>query len=550
MGIPLAHQKFGEWFSHGHELGAFGGDSKSAADAVPLFPLKDINAEYEVQRQLPNFNLSMFLAQRFMLPQYAEQEFIERPGKDVAAHIDSLWGRLTMEPSEDEHTRIGLRFNHIVPGERYSDAYYWDGYFVMVCFVKMGRIKEATDMLNNYTDMIKRFGRIPNGSRTYYLSRSHPPMYSQMVRLLSDHHRSTEQDPRSVDPLVTYLPAMVKEWEYWNKGRTLLGATDAGALHQVVSLPGAGIVNRYRDTQYTPRDESYREDVITAKNAAARFDRSPEDVHNGLRGGAASGHDFSSRWLADGESLETIHTSDILPIDLNCLLYMQEKTIAEAYELKLMQPNLLPSARDRCVMQAKFFHEVADHRAKIINECFWDEKAGTYRDIDFTGPGGPKQTPINSMVAIFALFAGIAPMDRAKRVVEKLEAEFLKLGGLITTDHDSEHQWNKMGWAPMHRIAIMAAEKYGFSDFANKIRCRFLGANILLFENRGCLFEKVDVENIAPGHGGAEYACVRDIAWAAAEVELSLVEIQDQYFRQHGVTMPKELLRGAVLLAT
>jgi neutral trehalase len=39
-----------------------------------------------------------------------------------------------------------------------------------------------------------------------------------------------------------------------------------------------------------------------------------------------SGWDFSSRWFADGHLLGTIQTTNLIPVDLNCLLYVTYKS--------------------------------------------------------------------------------------------------------------------------------------------------------------------------------------------------------------------------------
>lgn len=51
------------------------------------------------------------------------------------------------------------------------------------------------------------------------------------------------------------------------------------------------------------------------------------------RAAAESGWDFSSRWFSDPMDIRSIHTTDIIPVDLNCLLYHLEITIAKAYGL-------------------------------------------------------------------------------------------------------------------------------------------------------------------------------------------------------------------------
>lgn len=58
-------------------------------------------------------------------------------------------------------------------------------------------------------------------------------------------------------------------------------------------MPDGSLLNRYWDDRDTPRDESWREDVETARHSG----RPANEVYRDLRAGAASGWDYSSRWL-------------------------------------------------------------------------------------------------------------------------------------------------------------------------------------------------------------------------------------------------------------
>ena len=81
----------------------------------------------------------------------------------------------------------------------------------------------------------------------------------------------------------------------------------------------------------TPRDESYREDVLTAQ---AMPQREPSDLWRNLRAGAETGWDYSSRWFADNRTLATIDVTSLVPVDLNCLMAGLERTLAKAYGLE------------------------------------------------------------------------------------------------------------------------------------------------------------------------------------------------------------------------
>ena len=69
---------------------------------------------------------------------------------------------------------LPLRYPYVVPGGRFNEIYYWDSYFTMLGLEAGGRHDMALNMVRNFVSLITRYGHIPNGNRTYYLSRSQP----------------------------------------------------------------------------------------------------------------------------------------------------------------------------------------------------------------------------------------------------------------------------------------------------------------------------------------------------------------------------------------
>jgi alpha,alpha-trehalase len=160
------------------------------------------------------------------------------------------------------------------------------------------------------------YGHVPNGNRTYYLTRSQPPFFSLMVDLIAEREGEGSY--------LTHLPELESEYEYWMDGSAFLQRGQE--YRRLVRLANGTILNRYWDDRAAPRDESYREDVKTALGSR----RDPGDLYRNLRAAAESGWDFSSRWFADGHSLNTIRTVSLLPVDLNSLMVHLEQTLAKA----------------------------------------------------------------------------------------------------------------------------------------------------------------------------------------------------------------------------
>ncbi|MFT2543392.1 trehalase family glycosidase, partial [Escherichia coli] len=53
-------------------------------------------------------------------------------------------------------------------------------------------------------------------------------------------------------------------------------------------------------------------------------------IYCDLRSAAASGWDFSSRWMDNPQQLNTLRTTSIVPVDLNSLMFKMEKILARA----------------------------------------------------------------------------------------------------------------------------------------------------------------------------------------------------------------------------
>src|SRR5690606_10333801 len=138
----------------------------------------------------------------------------------------------------------------------------------------------------NYAYQIRKYGYIPTANRSYLLSRSQPPFFSHMVRLLQKH--------KGRRALVEYLPYLVAEHRFWMRGKSKLADTENRAYRRVAEMSDGSLLNRYYDNKTTPRPESLREDVETAEKSG-RKDSNRLYLH--LRAAAESGWDFSSRWF-------------------------------------------------------------------------------------------------------------------------------------------------------------------------------------------------------------------------------------------------------------
>jgi len=477
-------------------------DGKTFVDLVPRRRMKHIQQEYLLEKQDPNFDLREFVTRHFyeFAPHRDREEFKADPNRNIRDHIRLLWSELERRNRLDRGSLLALPHPYVVPGGRFSEQFYWDSYFIMLGLAADGQWDKIEGMLRNYTYMIRKFGFIPTANRTYFLSRSQPPFFSHMIRLLAKH--------KGKRVLVEYLPYLLLEHRFWMKGRRKLGPTEHKAFARVVEMPNGTLLNRYYDNKVTPRPESLREDIETATGA---HDRQAARLYLHLRAAAESGWDFSSRWFGDPSDIRTIHTADIIPVDLNCLLYQLEMTIADAYSV-LLQP-----------IAARKFHVQADRRAKAINDYCWDEKRGFFVDYNFHH-GRP--TECLSLAAVFPLYAKLASSKQAAAVAEKIEKDFLKEGGLISTLVDNGQQWDAPnGWAPLHWVAIEGLRNYGYHSLAEEIKKRWINVNMKVYNEKHKLIEKYNVASHDGLGGGGEYPLQDGFGWTNGVLAALLEEV-------------------------
>ncbi len=478
-------------------------DSKTFADATARSEPAEIMRRYEAAKSTPGFSLERFVAANFIVPGPIGGDFQTTAREGLRAHVDRLWNVLTREPREsrgaDSQLQLSTRF--VVPGGRFRELYYWDSYFTMLGLQTSGRHDLVADMVDNFAGLIDRFGHIPNGSRTYYLSRSQPPFFALMVRL---------QAKRDGDTVLTRrLPQLEREYAFWMEGAEGL---ESGAAHRrVVRLADGTLLNRYWDDLAIPRDEAYVEDIETANTSG----RDRAQVYRDLRAAAESGWDFSSRWFADGKTLASIRTTEILPVDLNSLLYQLELTIARACEA---------ARRADCTTRMK---RNADTRRDAVLRLMWDEKLGAFVDYDWRND--QRLSNLTAATA-YPLFTDLAPREHARSVAATIRKSLLSPHGLATTTVDTGQQWDAPnGWAPLQWIAIDGLRRHGENELALKIATGWVSENARVYCRTGKLVEKYNVRDAGEGAGG-EYPVQDGFGWTNA-VLIKLLEVYPQLAR-------------------
>lgn len=474
-------------------------DSKTFVDARPLDDPAAIVARWVAERDDTGFDLEAFVRRHFALPAPAGGAFRTDTANSLAAHIRALWPVLTRVADDEIGSREGrerrsslipLPHPYVVPGGRFREVYYWDSYFTMHGLVESGRSGLVRSMIDDFAWLVRTVGHVPNGNRTYYLSRSQPPFLAAMVGLYA----------RAADTATAlrWLDALETEHAFWMDGADRVAPGEA--VRRVVRLPDGSVLNRYWDDRPEPRPESYGEDHRIAQTLP-EADRAA--FYRNVRAAAESGWDFSSRWMRDPEDLRTLETTGLAPVDLNSLLYDLERTIAALRAFR---------GRPGDDEVAERFRRAAAARRRALLDAAWDPDGRYLYDVRWRT--GERVTDRPTMAAAAALYFGLPTPEQGRAVADRWERDFLRPGGFVTTRIRSGQQWDAPnGWPPLQWMAIQGARRYGHDALADTAAHRWLDLVRTTYRNTGRMVEKYDVIDLSRPAGGGEYPTQDGFGW-------------------------------------
>eukprot|EP00850_Spirogloea_muscicola_P006204 SM000029S10499 [mRNA] locus=s29:440833:443559:- [translate_table: standard] len=218
-----------------------------------------------------------------------------------ALAVHGLWPALlravapAVAAQPGRHSLLPLPHAIVVPGERFREAYYWDSYWIVRCslafaeatpvgggrrgLLASGMAETARGVVLNLLSLCRCYGFVPNGGRTYYLSRSQPPLLSAAVR-------AVYEAAGDLALLRTALPTLAEEHAFWTRDPHAVTVRDARRRTHSLS--------RYYAAWEQPRPESYLEDVAAAEGLAPA---EAAALYREIASTAESGWDFSSRWM-------------------------------------------------------------------------------------------------------------------------------------------------------------------------------------------------------------------------------------------------------------
>jgi len=564
-------------------------DSKTYVDLPTIRPLEEVVAAFEnLTKPLSNnTELQDFLSTYFgeagsELAELNPDDFSTNAtfldsvnNTDVREFIEQvieIWPELTREYVGGGNCTgcvssfIPLNRTFVVAGGRFREPYYWDSYWILLGLLRtQGSFTQiALNIIENFLDLVDRFGFVPNGARQYYLNRSQPPVLALMVQAYVEYTNDTSILERA-------LPTLELEHEFWNTNRTV----DVDINGTTYTL------NRYAVENNQPRPESYIEDYYTATNesfyaesgiiypATSLNDSEVAQLYADLASGAESGWDYTARWIRNPSDaindvyfpLRTLNTYNIVPVDLNSILYGSEMAIAGFHNM---------TGNDTA---ASSWTDRASARSEAMTAVLWDRDHWGYFDYNLTAgarsvyvtaddnvvgaenssaPEG--QQVFTTAAQYYPFWTGAAPEwlksnpAAVLRAFERIEVLLDAFPGAPpATNLETNQQWDEPNvWPPLtyilidgllntpatfgeddpsyvetQEVALDIAQRYVDSAFCTWRTTGGATSNLPKLESveegddyGGAMFEKYNSTDITAFGGGGEYEVQLGFGWS------------------------------------
>lgn len=347
--------------------------------------------------------------------------------------------------------------------------FYWDSYFANLGLLCDGKFEQAKNNIENFIFLIHKFGYVPNMSSYNGCNRSQPPLFGAMLR---DYYHKT----RDESILISGYEALQKEYSFWRESENRL--TDIG-----LSKHG-----NMGTTEQCIQFYSYIKERLNYLNN----DENPAITGSHFLSEAETGWDFTPRFYNRCE--------EYAPIDLNCILYVTEITLAEISAL----------CEDK--LKHNYYLQLAGKRKILVDSFCRDSQTGIY--YDYNVAEGKRSTLITA-ASFFPYWSRLCEDSHGiSLLLEKLEYEF----GISTCEKNESgrlYQWDYPNmWPPLVTICTLGLSYVNCMEDSKRIASKYIKAVNNEFENSQSLWEKYDV-NTGNTASHNEYEMTKMLGWTA-----------------------------------
>ncbi len=356
-------------------------------------------------------------------------------------YIRDYWPHLERFHPKDEESLLGLPKPYLAPsyqegvGFDYDELYYWDSYFMVQGLLDQTHKDLVLGVLDDLLSLYRRFGIIPNGSRTFLMGRSQPPLLTSFI----------------YDAYNAY--GLDKKW--------LTKAMDvARQEYQTVWLgtkkPHERLVHKGLSRYY---DINYLHDLAEAESG---WDMTPR---------------FGRRAL------------NYLPVDLNALLYK--------YEMDLARTARLMDDRRAAVRWEQAAQARKDTMNELmwdgIRGLYYDYNyvKGKRGGVASLAAYAPMWAGMVSDKQAAALVKNLRRFENRGGLAT---TDALPLGQYVPGSMPMQWAYPN-GWAPLHFLVVEGLLRYGYHDDAHRIALKWLHTNLDWFNQHHVFLEKYNVIN-------------------------------------------------------
>lgn len=313
----------------------------------------------------------------------------------------------------------------------FPEMYAWDTHFINMALLEHGRYDLVLNHILNYLFEIERHGFMPNGNRTYYLTRSQTPVF-----------------PNSI-------------WSYYQA----TGQRDI--LHRAYPL----LKREYTGYWLAPHHQ-------TPTGLATNHDLGEPEVPSELAAEAETGLDFTA--IFEGK------ISECTPLITNCALVQYARVLswmaqelgekAEALRWQVEARERAQRIQDFCWNEeAGFFFEynyVKQQQLPYWSLCaYWTLWAAIATE--------EQSQRLAEHLTRFEQPYGLTVTDK------QYPSPHTQFGWV---------QWGyPAGWAPLHMITVDGLDAYGHHEEARRVAEKFVTLLVKIYQEREKLYEKYNV---------------------------------------------------------
>lgn len=385
----------------------------------------------------------------------------------------------TIKTEVSKNSLIKLKKPYTTPcmDKDFIDFYYWDTYFTDFIPAYLGTYGQIENNLDNFCDLIDKFGFIPNAD--HLTNRSQPPLFASAVY---DYYKLKND----VSVIKKYINHVETEYSFWMKNRI----SDCG-------------LNVYGDNA---TDKELKEFFVAI---SPRVGNCGNDDENNTKSKnymaiAESGWDFTSRFdFCD----EKFAVTQFCPVDLNSILFGTEKILSQFY-------GALGNSQKRDI-----YSEKAETRRKTMIKIMRGNDGVLY-DYNF------KMGKINPVRTCASFLPYAFKVDENATACKLLYDELSLKHGVSACEKGNGKktlQWDyPFMWAPLVYFAYTGLKNCNLSGVAEELKNKYLYTVEKVFIKTGKLFEKYDALTGDTGVS-AEYDTPEMLGWTAG-VYLLLID--------------------------